>query len=105
MKSFCKSVKQTKMYMFIPNPAPRKTNKESHPRMNAIMEVLFLSRYLLFPSSNSFLYGRRRVSYHLFFFYDDDDMMMVMMNDEALFSFFLSFFLSFCRLLLFASLF
>jgi len=32
-------------------------------------------------------------------------MMMVMMNDEALFSFFLSFFLSFCRLLLFASLF
>ena len=28
---------------------------------------------------------------------------MVMMNDEALFSFFLSFFLSFCRLLLFAS--
>ena len=54
MKSFCKSVKQTKMYMFIPNPAPRKANKESHPRMNAIMAVLFLSRYLLFPSSNSF---------------------------------------------------
>ena len=54
MKSFCKSVKQTKMYIFIPNPAPRKANKESHPRMNAIMAVLFLSRYLLFPSSNSF---------------------------------------------------
>ena len=39
------------------------------------------------------LYGRRRVSYHLFFFF------MMMMNDEALFSFFLSF----RRLLLFAS--
>jgi len=25
------------MYMFIPNPAPRKKNKESHPRMNTII--------------------------------------------------------------------
>ena len=46
MKSFCKSVKQTKMYMFIPNPAPRKTNKESHPRMNVIISwsSFYLSR-------------------------------------------------------------
>ena len=66
-------VKQTKMYMFIFNPAPRKTNKESHPRMNAIMEVLFLSRYLLFPSSNSFPTDEEECRTTWFFFAMKDD--------------------------------
>jgi len=49
--------------------------------MNAIMAVLFLSLYLLFPSSNSFT---DEEECRTCFFFDDDMMMMMM---EALFSF------------------
>jgi hypothetical protein len=36
------------MYMFIPNPAPRKKNKESHPRMNTI--IFFFSLDAIYSS-------------------------------------------------------